>query len=133
MSHYVTVTTQFRDPKHLADALRERFPNARVELHEKPVIITGYEGREGAACSVVVRRTRNAETGPYYADLGYRLEADGTYSVHADDMEAADMLKGVAQSYATRVAVAKAKASGFTVTQERTTEGTIKLTLSKWS
>lgn len=135
MSHYVKITTQYRDPGELEKSLRAKFPNAVVEVFDKPTIINGWNGTKGEACSLVVRNCEAlpvSDGGPRYADLGFKREADGTYSVQTDHMEEPDMMRGLAQDYARRVAIAKAKASGFTVTEQKAQDGTITLNLTKW-
>lgn len=160
MSHFVKVQTKFRDKSALVNALRRIWPEATITTSEQPTAIRGYYG-VGCECSVAVKRlsgklradkanyvnepTKYAEGatksgvtdkytsrfGPVWGDVGFRLEADGTYSMHNDDLDA-HRCELIAQEYAREVAVKQATAQGYTVTEEKV-DGVIHLKLSKWS
>lgn len=141
MSHYIKVKTKFRDQAALVEALREQFPECKVEQFTEPTHIRGYNGVRGAKCSIVVRKfdDNSAEITaarlreiPTYGDLGFALDEDGTFVTHRDDYDRKCEV-GLAQRYARVVTIKQAKLSGFTVSEVKAADGTITLNLSKWS
>lgn len=144
MSHYIKVKTKFRDAAALEQALRELYPEAKLERLEQPKPIARYDRKAGHPCTIILRKAQKKKdpitdaTGkwlaPYFGDLGFALEADGTYSQHGDD---SDQQRGIgaelAQRYAKIVTVKQARLSGFTVNEVKAADGTITLNLSKWS
>lgn len=144
MSHYIKVKTKFRDAAALEQALRELYPEAKLERLEQPKPIARYDRKAGHPCTIILRKAKKKNdpitdaTGkwlaPYFGDLGFALEADGTYSQHGDD---SDQQRGIgaelAQRYAKIVTVKQARLSGFTVNEVKAADGTITLNLSKWS
>lgn len=133
MSHYVKVTTKYRDAAALKAALAEQFPDAQVHEYEKPLSLSGYMGKKGKQCHIIVSKVDAAnKRGPAYGEMGFCREKDGTYSVHMDAYDEA-RAAGLAQKYATTVAVNQAKRQGYTVAKVANPNGTVTLTLSKWS
>lgn len=144
MSHYIKVKTKYRDAAALEQALRELYPEAKLERLEQPKPIARYDRKTGHPCTIILRKAKKKNdpitdaTGkwlaPYFGDLGFALEADGTYSQHGDD---SDQQRGIgaelAQRYAKIVTVKQARLSGFTVNEVKAADGTITLNLSKWS
>lgn len=145
MSHYVKVTTQYRDLSVLSEALSAIWPKATISLTSGRRVV-GYEKVLGPTCQLIVaeapaieetRKRQNGDeynyssAGPLYGELGFRTEADGTLSMHCDhlDMPALELLP---QDYARRVATYRAQAEGWTVTEQTTETGEIVLNLEKW-
>lgn len=143
MSHYIKVKTKFRDRAALVQALREQFPMCEIEELAEPRAIRRYDRKAGHPCSIIVKKAKSSADvrnaagkfeRPYFGDLGFALEADGTYSQHADDSDLAQGAgEGLAQRYARVVTIKQAKLSGFTVNEVKAADGTITLNLSKWS
>jgi hypothetical protein len=144
VSHYIKVKTKFKDAAALVQALREQFPNSTIEELTEPKAIRRYDKKAGHPCTIIVRKSKAGEPPvtdaagkylqPFYGDLGFALEEDGTFAQHADDL---DLGRGsgsaLAQCYARIVTVKQAKLSGFTVNEVKAADGTITLNLSKWS
>jgi hypothetical protein len=132
VSHYIKVKTKFRDAAALVEALKEQFPECKIDHLAAAEKIRGYQGKRGAACSIIVRKLEGQGVGPRYGDLGFALEEDGTFVTHRDDYDRT-VEEGLAQRYARTVAVKQARLSGFTVSEVKAADGTITLNLSKWS
>lgn len=145
MSHYIKVKTKFRDAAALEQALRELYPEAKLERLEQPKPIARYDRKRGHPCTIILRKAHDAQenpiknaagkfAAPYYGDLGFALEADGTYSQHGDDSDQSCGIGAeLAQRYAKIVTIKQARLSGFTVNEVKAADGTITLNLSKWS
>ena len=158
MSHYVEVKSQFKDQAALVEALEELFGSGSVEVHSTPVPIAGWNEGEGPIpgepSNIVVRRatitrlleqrglaTKQwgadsffvSEKGEWVglADIGFRRNADGTFSQFIDHCDA-PLLQALPQRYARAATIRQAKAQGYTVAEQRAADGTIKLQLSKW-
>lgn len=143
MSHYIKVKTKFKDAAALVQALREQFPDSTIEELTDPKAIRRYDKKAGHPCTIIVRKSKGKDPvidaagkylQPFFGDLGFAREEDGTFSQHADDL---DLGRGsgsaVAQCYARIVTIKQAKLSGFTVQEVKAPNGTITLNLSKWS
>lgn len=144
MSHYVAVKTVFKDQAALVQALEDVFGQGKVEISTDGAALFGYQGDNRSLlpasnghyappCHVIVRQ-QNTGVGASN-DLGWCRQADGTFRSYIsayDNGALRNSLPQLAQRYARAVAVKQAKLSGYTVTEEKAKDGTIKLSLSKW-
>ena len=79
MSKYTTVTTEFRDPECLVEALHE-LGYTDAKFHEKALHLTGYQGEQRSqTAEVIVRRSTKGGLGGASNDLGFKRNAEGNY------------------------------------------------------
>lgn len=128
MSHYVTVSTQYKDQGSLVAALEELFGAGKVLVHQTPVEINGWNGTKGEACHVVVPVSAQKDG---LGDIGYRRNLDGTFSQFVDHVDSVKLVQ-LPQRYARAVTIKQARLSGYTVAEEKANDGTVRLSLSKW-
>ncbi len=86
MSHFTSIKTSYRRKSALISAL-QRIDNGKlekcVEVHEEKQALLGYDSAAGRKAEIVVRK-KNLSAGAYN-DIGFSLEADGTYSIQGSD------------------------------------------------
>jgi Protein of unknown function (DUF1257) len=143
MSHFSTIKTKITNAAALAEALDELFHargvEARIEVYEKPQAMQGYYGDKGQQSAEVI--VRNQSIGSK-ADLGYRKEKDGTYSLIWDEyefqrgrvshLELVDLPRKILQPYAKFVTLQAAKQNGDEVENvEALANGTVRITLTR--
>lgn len=135
MSHFTVVQTQLVDQDALVTALAD-LGFSRVERHETPQALFGYEGdRRAESAEVIIRREH---VGPSSNDIGFKRLASGHYQAIISEYDRAesygqDWLDQLTQRYAYHVVVDRMKAQGFKlVTQESRQDGQLKLTLQRW-
>lgn len=131
MSHVVKVQTQYRDLPALVAALEAQFGKGNVEQHVQPVPVAGWMGQSNSSVGHVVVRRTTTQLVNLHADLGFLRSASGQYEAIVDDCDKA-LLEPLKQCYAVSLATSKAKAQGYTVKQEASTDGKVRLVLSKW-
>ena len=79
MSKYTTVTTEFKDPKSLCEALEELGYTA-VQFHETAKHLTGHQGdKRSQTAEIIVPRNVKGGLGHDSNDLGFKLNSDGNY------------------------------------------------------
>jgi hypothetical protein len=135
MSHFTTVETKINDLVCLKRALEELGLEYEEASQQQLATVKGWRGATSQAdLSIHV-------TGKY--DIGVRQNADGTYALSADwwaineelgEAENSTKLQQkVIQRYALNKARVEAEKQGFSLDQETLeTDGTIKLTVSRW-
>jgi hypothetical protein len=143
MSHFSTIKTKITNAAALAEALDELFNargvEARIEVFDKPQAMQGYYGGKGDQSAEVI--VRNQSIGSK-ADLGYRKEKDGTFSLIWDEYEfqrgrvshldLADLPKKILQPYAKFVTLQAARQNGDEVENvESLANGTVRITLTR--
>lgn len=80
MSAYITLSTPMVDRDCLLDALADQgFGADRVEVHDEPVPLVGYEGRARPALAEVV--IRRQYVGPSSNDIGFRCTPTGYQAI----------------------------------------------------
>lgn len=79
MSKYTTVTTEFRDPECLIEALTEiGYP--AVQFHETAKHLTGYQGDQRTqTAEIIVPRKVKGGLGSASNDLGFKRNKEGNY------------------------------------------------------
>jgi Protein of unknown function (DUF1257) len=143
MSHFSTIKTKITNAAALAEALGELFNargvEARIEVFDKPQAMQGYYGDKGQQSAEVI--VRNQSIGSK-ADLGYRKEKDGTYSLIWDeyefqrgrvsDLDLVDLPRKILQPYAKFVTLQAARQNGDEVENvESLANGTVRITLTR--
>jgi Protein of unknown function (DUF1257) len=143
MSHFSTIKTKITNAAALAEALDELFNargvKARIEVFDEPQAMQGYYGDKGQQSAEVI--VRNQSIGSK-ADLGYRKEKDGTYSLVWDEYEfqrgrvshldLVDLPKKILQPYAKFVTLQAAAQNGDElVAVESLANGSVRITLSR--
>jgi Protein of unknown function (DUF1257) len=143
MSHFSTIKTKITNAAALAEALDELFNargvEARIEVFDKPQSMQGYYGDKGQQSAEVI--VRNQSIGSK-ADLGYRKEKDGTYSLIWDEYEfqrgrvshldLADLPRKILQPYAKFVTLQAARQNGDEVeTVQSLPNGSVRITLTR--
>ena len=120
MSQYHTQKTQYKDVECLVGALKEQ-GYATVEVHEQAVELFDFQGRRthyidasGDKANIIVRR---AVVGGASNDLGFKLEADGTYSAivsqYDNHKHNATWMDALKQHYTERADMKLAKKTGL--------------------
>lgn len=140
MSHYSTIKSEYRDRDCLVAALVEasngRWTREMIEVHDKAVPLVGYQGDARAQRANVVIRRRHV--GQASNDLGFVLEADGTYSAIVSNYDKTKYNKEwsnkVSQRYSIGVLKKEADSHGWAYEEEldQATQ-TVQLVLTKWA
>lgn len=132
MSHFTTIKTKFADPDMLLKALADvGFP--AVERHYAPQPLFGYQGdqREDRA-EIIIRRKH---VGAASNDIGFKRDQDGFYqaiiSEYDRDRQGFDQswLDQLSQRYAYHTTIEQMAGQGFSVVDEQSQDGQIRLTL----
>lgn len=131
LSHMTTLKSTFRRKSALVKAL-QKIDNGRwatcVEVHEEKQKLHGYdEAGANASQSEVIIRRKNIPNA--YNDMGFALEADGTYSVKGSDFSTdrhynQKWLDKLLQTYSAAVCEEVAAEQGFSF-EEREENGEI--------
>jgi len=79
MSKYTTVTTEFRDPECLVEALHE-LGYTDAKFHEIAQHLYGYQNdQRSQTAEVIVRRKVKGGLGSASNDLGFKRNSEGNY------------------------------------------------------
>ena len=133
MSHYTTIALEIRDRDALVAALGD-LGLAKVEIHDQPQHLCGYEGDlRPEKAEVIVRRE---QVGPLSNDIGFRNTEGGTFEAIISDY---DQQNGYAQNwrgrlmqrYGRNAAVAKLAKKGFRVVREEARGGKLHVVLRR--
>ena len=86
MSAYEHQSSMLRDEECLIKALTENgFTRDQIEVHETPQNLIDYHGQNrGQKATVIIRRKH---VGPVANDIGFAMQADGTYDVYISDYD----------------------------------------------
>lgn len=86
MSHYTEVDLKIKSASALLAALAELgFPKERVEVHETPQHLVGYQGDRRADLAHIIIRRRYV--GASSNDIGFRREENGEYTAIISDFD----------------------------------------------
>lgn len=89
MSKYILVESDqvcLKDEETILETLAEfGYDSARVEVHEKPVALQGYQGDERVQRANIVIRRR--VVGNASNDIGFEKQEDGSYKVWVSDFD----------------------------------------------
>lgn len=134
MSHYSEVEIEIRDRAALLAALgRLGFTGDKVEVHETPKNLYGYEGGRRAQTAHIIIRRQNVGTASN--DLGFVRGADGNYKAIISEFDGrhgygATWTGKLKQAYGVEKARAEAKKRGYRIKEETLPGGRVRLTLS---
>jgi hypothetical protein len=89
MSKYIMVDSKevcIKDEQTLLETLAEMgYDSSKVEVHEKPVALHGFQGDERVQKAHVVIRRRNV--GHSSNDIGFEKQEDGSYKAWVSDYD----------------------------------------------
>ena len=125
MSHYTTVKTEFKSLKALMKALAEvGFTKEKVELHEEPVHLYGYQGdKRDQKAHVVIRRKY---VGGASNDIGFIKEGKAFTAIVSEYDQyryGPSWMKQLKRHYTKFVAVDQLKKIGCIVTENKNKQG----------
>lgn len=131
MSHFTRIQTKLIDRDILRQVLME-FGFDQVEIHTQPQPLYGYGGdARPERAEIIIRRQFISEDSN---DLGFQLQADGSYSALISDFDRVQYnhqwLGKLTQRYSQLKLLKVSQAQGLTVTcQEVLEDGTIRIIL----
>jgi len=139
MSAYVTCKTQFKDRDSLVQALRDL--GFVVEVNEQAVELSGY-GHVSQPVQIVVRKA--AQSCCLLSDAGFSRQADGSYALVASDWDTDEHQQNfgalgqprqnqIKARYAYHQTVKVARAKGYSVASEKSSDGKTKLVLRRYA
>jgi hypothetical protein len=133
MSHYSEVEIELRDRAALLAALGRLGFAGKVEVHDTPQNLYGYEGDRRAQTAHLIIRRQNV--GMASNDLGFIRGADGNYRAIISDFDGrhgygAAWTGKLKQAYGVEKARAEAKKRGYRIKEETLPGGRVRLTLS---
>lgn len=123
MSHYTTIKTKIRDREALLAALADLgFDASKVECHDAPVPLVGFEGDERKdKAHVIIRRQH---VGSASNDIGFRRNESGSYEAIISDFDqrqgyGSEWQARLAVRYAYRQATATLARRGYRIQEEQ--------------
>lgn len=128
MSHYTVCKTSLRDLDSLFKALQEMgWSKDQILVYNEPVHLYGYRGdRRADKAHVVIRREF---VGAASNDLGFRKEADGTFTAVISEYDArrfnATWLAKLKRAYTKHLSIKKLKQMGAAFVTEINKDGQI--------
>ncbi len=136
MSEYVIIATTFTDGGHLVEALSDLgFPRDTIEVHDRPVTLSGYRGdARPERAEIVIRRQW---VGPGANDIGFARQGDSSFRAIISEYDQRTpgargpydqaFLGRLAQAYALRTIQHQYRARGYRVQVHRQSDGTIQV------
>jgi hypothetical protein len=131
MSHYSQVQIEFRDELALIAALERMGFKGKVEVHQTPQPLFGYQGDvRPQKAHIIIRREH---VGQAANDLGFERQPDGRYRAWVSDYDQtynsynAVWLGRLKQAYGVEKARAEAKKKGYRVSEQKLQDGRIRL------
>jgi hypothetical protein len=131
MSHYSEVQIEFRDGAALVAALNRLGFQDKVEVHQDPKSLYGYQGdRREQQAHIIIRRQH---VGSAANDIGFQRFSDGLYRAYISDFDRDHngyndaWLGRLKQAYGVERAKAEARKKGYRVTEQKQDDGRIRL------
>jgi len=135
MSHYSEVAIEFTDEGCLVAALSRLGFEGKVEVHQTPQTLYGYQGdARSQKAHIIIRRQH---VGRAANDLGFERQPDGKYRVWVSEYDRTynkydDAWTGrLKQAYGVEKAKAEAKKKGYRVSEQKLDDGRIRLVLRR--
>jgi hypothetical protein len=134
MSAYVTVQTVYKDVECLLAALREMGYQPE-HVPEGGRNLVGYHGDERPErAHVIIPRSQLSSSAN---DVGWERQPDGSYAAHISQYDGRNTFparsqRELSQRYAKSKTIKMAKSKGYSVTEEKTDNGSIKLKLRRY-
>jgi hypothetical protein len=135
MSHYSEVQIEFRDGAALVAALGRLGFQGKVEVHQAPQALYGYQGDRRAQQAHIIIRKRHVGTASN--DIGFEHQADGSYRAWISEFDQTWKSGGtrydgvwlgkLKQAYGIEKAKAEAKKKGYRVSEQKQDDGRIRL------
>lgn len=130
MSKFHSLKTQFKDRDALIDSLVEMgYAREHIEIHETAKQLYGFQGDlRSERANVIVRRQF---VGRASNDIGWELQADGTYAQHISDFDKGrhdgKWCNGLKRGYTEATTIKTAAKNGFKYLGKTTENGKIQL------
>jgi hypothetical protein len=135
MSHYSEVMIELTDEGCLVAALKRLGFEGKVEVHQTPHALYGYQGDvRSQKAHVIIRRQH---VGPAANDLGFERQPDGKYRVWVSEYDQSRngyddaWLGRLKQAYGIEKARLEAKKRGYRVSEQKQDNGTVRLVLRR--
>ena len=90
ISHFTEISLEIRDKEALLAALTEMGYDGKVEVHDAPVVLIGYDGNprvlrhDNVRAEIVIRRQHLWRAAN---DIGFARQADGTYTAYISEYD----------------------------------------------
>jgi hypothetical protein len=129
VSHFLDVQTTFRDQACLLEALSHTWSVDKIEVHEEPKHLTGYEGdTRPEKAHIIIRRQH---IGCASNDIGFVKNEDGSYSAIISEYDRHkyndQWLGTLKQQYAVAKIKKEYKKKGLVVREEQKPNGRVRL------
>jgi hypothetical protein len=134
ISHYSDINLLIKDRQCLLEALLQMgWALKQIEIHDVATHLYGFEGdKRSDLANIIIRRQH---VGFQSNDIGFRLEADGTYTAIISEYDQltydTTWLNTLKQNYGVVVTETQARRRGMTVKKTKKEDGTIQLVLLK--
>ena len=135
MSHYTEIEIAMSDQAALLAALaRLGFGPKKVEIHEEPHQLYGYQGDMRSQKAHIILRRRYV--GSAINDIGFERLEDGTFKAHISSFDRSTQygdpwIGKLKQGYGVEKAKAEARRRGYRAKEETLPNGRIRLTMSR--
>jgi len=131
MSHYSEVAIEFTDEGCLVAALSRLGFEGKVEVHQNPQTLYGYQGdARSQKAHIIIRRHH---VGRAANDLGFERQADGSYRAWVSEYDQKynkyddAWLGRLKQAYGIEKVRKEAKKKGYRVSEQKLDDGRIRL------
>ena len=135
MSHFTSIKTEIKNPKHLLRALAD-IGFTHVEMYQVPERLYGFEGRlRPESAEVIIRRKYLSSASN---DIGFKRQDDGTFEAIISSYDrnykySQEWLNRLTQRYGYHTLMDVVQVEGFNVEEEEVLEdGTIRVMVAKW-
>ena len=135
MSHYCEVAIELTDEGCLVAALSRLGFQGKVEVHQEAQTLYGYKGdARPQKAHIIIRRQH---VGRAANDLGFERQADGKYRVWVSEFDQSHngydnaWLGRLKQAYGIEKVRKEAKKRGYSLTEQKQENGTVRLVLRR--
>jgi hypothetical protein len=135
MSHYCEVAIELTDEGCLVAALSRLGFQGKVEVHREAQTLYGYMGdARPQKAHIIIRRQH---VGRAANDLGFERQADGKYRVWVSEFDQSHngydnaWLGRLKQAYGIEKVRKEAKKRGYSLTEQKQENGTVRLVLRR--
>jgi len=133
MSHYSEVQIEFTDEGSLVAALGRLGFKGKVEVHQTPQVLYGYQGDVRPQKAHIIIRREHVQA--YANDIGFERQANGSYRAwisEYDQKQYNDAWLGrLKQAYGVEKTRVEARKRGYRVSEQKLDDGRIRLVLRR--